>query len=232
MNKQTLIDRYLSGTASVKEEQQLKALILGEKEEELSAEEKVISMLLNTTAEQEEDIFAADYSEEYDRIVSEAEGSAKQIALQPNRRKSLWKYMSVAAAVVLLMGIFVKIGTGEKESEMQVAQVKQNVVEKKAKPQKQKAVILQTQKKTGETDNKTEKLPTNPDKKLAKTNNKVETTSAKHSEKQQEVNLTEEKEYAISDKQMLEVDMAKVDAKGQDLHNAICTINEEVFSYY
>ena len=110
MMKQTLIDKYMAGTATVHEEEVLRQVLMSVPREELSADEKVMLQLLSSHTPMEEDVFDADYSEEYERIV----GSSLQTSPKRGFGK-WWKYASVAAAIALVCGTFVYFSQEEKE---------------------------------------------------------------------------------------------------------------------
>jgi len=108
--KQTLINKYMAGTATVHEEQVLRQVLMSVPREELSADEKVMLQLLSSHTPMEEDIFDADHLEEYERIV----GSSLQTSPKRGFGK-WWKYASVAAAIALVCGTFVYFSQEEKE---------------------------------------------------------------------------------------------------------------------
>lgn len=68
--KQTLIRKYLEGKSSCSEEHELKRLLLEIPADQRSGEEQAILRLLSADAlPEEEDIFDADFTAEYDRTV-------------------------------------------------------------------------------------------------------------------------------------------------------------------
>lgn len=92
--KQTLLNKYMKGESSAAEERKLLDLLLETPQDQLSQDERVVLELLSYTEqeEDEEDIFAIDYSEEYDKVV------------KPIRTIRIWPW-AVAACVagVLIM---------------------------------------------------------------------------------------------------------------------------------
>lgn len=116
----TLIDKYLNGETSLAEEHELLHLLQAKPYASLTSEERAILMMLSShkasikstnpvsiePISTEEDIFTADYEEEYDRIVNS------------RKRQQRWKYAKIAAAVALLaivstVGIFHNTRTDE-----------------------------------------------------------------------------------------------------------------------
>lgn len=90
--KQALITKYLEGETSGAEERELKRLLLDTPEDERSAEEQAVLSLLTATDDfsDDEDIFLADYTAEFDRIV------------RPRRRFRLWTWAAAACVACLL----------------------------------------------------------------------------------------------------------------------------------
>ena len=89
--KQTLIDKYLNGDTTLEEEQMLQRLLHDIPSTHRTDEEDALLLMLSATptTTDEEDIFAADETEEYDRIVHQ------------RKRRAMWKYTGIAAAVAL-----------------------------------------------------------------------------------------------------------------------------------
>lgn len=90
--KQTLIDKYLNGDTSLEEEQMLRHLLQDIPSAHRTDEEDALLLMLSATPTMpdEEDIFAADETEEYDRIIHQ------------RKRRAMWKYTGIAAAVALV----------------------------------------------------------------------------------------------------------------------------------
>lgn len=90
--KQALITKYLEGETSGAEERELKRLLLDTPEDERSAEEQAILSLLTATDDfsDDEDIFLADHTAEFDRIVGH------------RRRLRLWTWAAAACVACLL----------------------------------------------------------------------------------------------------------------------------------
>lgn len=93
--KQTLLNKYMKGESSAAEERKLLDLLLETPQDQLSQDERVVLELLSYTEqeEDEEDIFAIDYSEEYDKVV------------KPIRTIRIWPW-AVAACVVGVLIMF------------------------------------------------------------------------------------------------------------------------------
>lgn len=90
--KTALIDKYLEGLTSPEEERTLARLLEAiPKAERTETEEALLLMLTAIPRTDEEDLFTADYTEEYDRIVRQ------------RKRRVLWRYTGIAAAVALLL---------------------------------------------------------------------------------------------------------------------------------
>lgn len=90
--KQTLIDKYLNGDTSLEEEQMLQHLLQDIPPTQRTDEEDALLLMLSATPTMpdEEDIFATDETEEYDRIVHQ------------QKRRAMWKYTGIAAAIALV----------------------------------------------------------------------------------------------------------------------------------
>ena len=89
--KEALINKYLNGETSLHEEQELRQLLQAIPSSTRTKEERTLLLMLSyENAPKEEDIFTADDEKEYDRIVSS------------RKRHTIWKYVSIAAAVALV----------------------------------------------------------------------------------------------------------------------------------
>lgn len=105
----------MAGETTVSEERELKCLLLGVPPSQLSEEERAVRDLLSYTEAEadEEDIFAIDLSEEYDKVV------------RPKRTIRLWPYVA-AACVAGALFLFLtppKDEAGQHEVELPVATV-------------------------------------------------------------------------------------------------------------
>lgn len=92
--KQTLLNKYMKGESSASEERKLLDLLLETPQEQLTQDERTILKLLSYSEqeEDEEDIFAVDYTEEYDKVV------------KPTRTIRMWPWAAAACvAGVLIM---------------------------------------------------------------------------------------------------------------------------------
>ena len=113
--RHTLLNKYLAGETTAAEEQELRRLLLSMSQSQLTEEEQTVLELLSYTREEtdEEDIFAVDYTEEYDKVV------------RPRHTIRLWPYVA-AACIAGAMFIFLtppKEESPEQEEEQQVAHV-------------------------------------------------------------------------------------------------------------
>lgn len=96
--RHTLLNKYMAGETSAAEEQELRRLLTGMPQAELTEDERTVLDLLSYAGEQPaevEDIFAVDYTEEYDRVA------------RPTRTLHLWPYVAaacLAGALFLLLG--------------------------------------------------------------------------------------------------------------------------------
>lgn len=91
--KQTLINKYLAGETNISEERELRQLLLDTPATQRSKAERSILELLSysESEEMEEDIFAVDYTEEYDKH------------LRPSRTIRLWPCLAAACVAALLI---------------------------------------------------------------------------------------------------------------------------------
>lgn len=111
----TLLNKYLAGETTANEERELKRLLLGVPPSQLSEEERAIRDLLSYAEAEadEEDIFAIDLSEEYDKVV------------RPKRTIRLWPYVA-AACVAGALFLFLtppKDEAGQQKVELPIAVV-------------------------------------------------------------------------------------------------------------
>ena len=157
--KQSLIDKYLVGETSIMEELELKRLLQTKSATDRSKIENSVLVLLSDKIEEtdEEDIFTADHTEEFDYIVKELEqkervtliGKAlknrpKDVRGKPKIFSILWKYTSVAVALVAVLSmVYVYIINIDRQ---QVACVATKTVDmtRKAEPAKQQTINLKT----------------------------------------------------------------------------------------
>ena len=113
--RHTLLNKYLAGESTANEERELKRLLLGVPPNQLSEEERAVLDLLSYAEAEadEEDIFAIDLSEEYDKVV------------RPKRSIRLWPYVA-AACVAGALFLFLtppKDEGGQHEVELPIAEV-------------------------------------------------------------------------------------------------------------
>lgn len=103
--RHTLLNKYLAGETTATEEQELRRLLLSMSQSQLTEDERTVLDLLSYAGEEtdEEDIFAVDYTEEYDKVV------------RPHRTIRLWPYVA-AACITGAMFIFL---TPPKEESLQ-----------------------------------------------------------------------------------------------------------------
>lgn len=89
--KQTLLNKYMKGESSAIEERKLLDLLLDTPQNQLSQDERAVLELLSYSEqeEDEEDIFAVDYTEEYDK------------AVKPARTIRVWQWAAACVAGVL-----------------------------------------------------------------------------------------------------------------------------------
>lgn len=115
--KQTLINKYLAGETNISEERELKQLLLNiPTAQQSKAERSILELLSYSESEEvEEDIFAVDYTEEYDKHV------------RPSRTIRLWPWFA-AACVAALLVVFL---APPREETKQVAKVEKTIVPQK-----------------------------------------------------------------------------------------------------
>ncbi len=103
--RHTLLNKYLAGETTAVEEKELRRLLLSMSQSQLTEDERTVLDLLSYAGEEtdKEDIFAVDYTEEYDKVV------------RPRRTIRLWPYVA-AACIAGAMFIFL---TPPKEESLQ-----------------------------------------------------------------------------------------------------------------
>lgn len=103
--RHTLLNKYLAGETTAIEEQELRRLLLSMSQSQLTEDERAVLDLLSYAGEEtdEEDIFAVDYTEEYNKVV------------RPRHTIRLWPYVA-AACIAGAMFIFL---TPPKEESLQ-----------------------------------------------------------------------------------------------------------------
>ena len=103
--RHTLLNKYLAGETTATEEQELRRLLLSMSQSQLTEEERTVLDLLSYAGEEtdEEDIFAVDYTQEYNKVV------------RPRHTIRLWPYVA-AACIAGAMFIFL---TPPKEESLQ-----------------------------------------------------------------------------------------------------------------
>ena len=226
--KQTLINKYMAGTATVHEEEVLRQVLMSVPREELSADEKVMLQLLSSHTPMEEDVFDADYSEEYERIV----GSSLQTPPKRGFGK-WWKYASVAAAIALVCGTFVYFSQKETDNEQQMAKALPTASTiDDALPHQEQIAQIQEPTALTEKEERMEHEPPAAEKGMAESGETIATLPMKENEQSRQLAEAETLESDITSMQMLDIDLAEVDIKGQDLREAITAMNEELFANY
>ena len=113
--KHTLLNKYMTGETTANEERELKRLLLEVPPSQLSEEERAVRDLLSYAEAEadEEDIFAIDLSEEYDKVV------------RTKRSIRLWPYVA-AACVAGALFLFLtppKDEAGQQKVELPIAEV-------------------------------------------------------------------------------------------------------------
>lgn len=103
--KQTLIDKYLNGETSLQEEhtlsRMLQAIPLANRTE---TEEALLLMLTAMPTQDESDLFTADYTEEYDRIVN------------ARKHRIWWRTTGIAATIALVVSLGFMLHTPTNEN--------------------------------------------------------------------------------------------------------------------
>lgn len=91
--KHTLLNKYIEGKTTVSEERELKRLLQDTPTSQLTKEERSILELLSFTGDdaEEEDIFAVDYTEEYNKVV------------RPARIIRMWPWFAAACVAAILI---------------------------------------------------------------------------------------------------------------------------------
>jgi hypothetical protein len=226
MMKQTLINKYMAGTATVHEEQELRQVLMSVPREELSADEKVMLQLLCSHTPMEEDVFDADYSEEYERIV----GSSLQTSPKRGFGK-WWKYASVAAAIALVCGTFVYFSQEEKEQLSEKLKAKNEKPELSTKGKEQRTTDeVHASHSTLHASHST--LHASRSTLYSSRSTPHASRSTPHASRSTLHDSLSSLESDITSMQMLDIDLAEVDIKGQDLREAIMAMNEELFANY
>lgn len=113
--KQTLLNKFLQGETSAEEERELKRLLTGKPQNELTPEETSVLQILSYSADgEEEDIFAVDYTDEYNKVA------------HPSRIIHLWPWLAAACAIgfaILLLAPPKSDSVPGQDGRTQIAQV-------------------------------------------------------------------------------------------------------------
>ena len=100
--ERALIEKYLAGENSSRETQQLRQLLESKPSAERSAEEQaLLLMLTGIRQETDDDLFGADYSDEYEKVV------------RRNTRRKLWKTAAATMAIAACVIAVWFMGSGE-----------------------------------------------------------------------------------------------------------------------
>lgn len=100
--ERALIEKYLAGENSSRETQQLRQLLESKPSVERSAEEQaLLLMLTGIRQEPDDDLFGADYSDEYEKVV------------RRNTRRKLWKTAAATIAIAACVVAVWFLGHGE-----------------------------------------------------------------------------------------------------------------------
>lgn len=116
--KQTLIHKYLAGETTASEERELKSML--QDLSELTREESSVLQLLQYSIEDdEEDIFAVDYTEEYEKVA------------HPRKTLRLWPFVAAACVAGALIFFLAppKVDNGQTTTGKQIATVNEKSVE-------------------------------------------------------------------------------------------------------
>ncbi|MBR1668595.1 MAG: hypothetical protein IJ693_10000 [Bacteroidaceae bacterium] len=110
--KQTLIDKYLNGETSLQEEHTLQHLLQAiPPDNRTDTEDALLLMLTAMPTMDDEDPFATDHTEEYDRIVRQ------------RKHRTLWRYSGIAAAIALIVALGFMLHTQTDDSNIAVAYI-------------------------------------------------------------------------------------------------------------
>ena len=100
--ERALIEKYLAGENSSRETQQLRQLLESKPSAERAAEEQaLLLMLTGIRQEPDDDLFGADYSDEYEKVV------------RRNTRRKLWKTAAATIAIAACVVAVWFLGHGE-----------------------------------------------------------------------------------------------------------------------
>ncbi|MCQ2259438.1 MAG: hypothetical protein MJZ41_15845 [Bacteroidaceae bacterium] len=128
--KQTLLNKYMKGESSTIEERKLLDLLLETPQDQLSQDERTILELLSYSEqeEDEEDIFAVDYTDEYDKVV------------KPTRTIRMWPWAAAACVAGVLIMFLMPPKTNDEvvEDRQIIAKVEPQVTNTTASQQAEK----------------------------------------------------------------------------------------------
>lgn len=129
--EQSLIDKYLAGENTPQEAQQLKQLLEAKPSSARSAEEQALLLMLTGVGQKsEEDIFSADYSDEYEDVV------------RKNMMRKLGRIASAAVAIAACIAAVWFVGTHQWKN----AEIPETASKHEVAPTQQKSspVVIET----------------------------------------------------------------------------------------
>ena len=239
--KQTLIDKYLAGETTVKEEDELKRLLQDTPSEQLTSTDKaVLSLLGQDTDTEEEDIFSVNYTDEFDRIMSakhkqtiETAGESVEevsttVELKP--KIFLWRRVaSIAASIAVIVGGAIVWNTLSEDKDNTLARVETPATISTTKPSVKETVRME---EPHEEEN------TTPDELHGTTqatlSSDTETTD-NHRECEETIDINdlvaenEDYEDVNIDINLLDISLAQASIQGDDIRSTLYAINNELF---
>ena len=238
--KQTLIDKYLAGETTVKEEDELKRLLQETPSEQLSSTEKaVLSLLGQDPNTEEEDIFSVDHSDEFDRIMAakhketvitaEEETKDEVVTVELKPKIALWKTMtSIAASIAIILGTFTIWNNGSEEEHKTIAKV--TIPTKVNNSNQDKQEDTTKEEPTEENINSLKHDDSKSD--IVNTPEQP----IKHESKSEEVIdiydlVAESDSYDDADMEirLLDIDLAQASSQADDIRSTLYAINNELF---
>lgn len=240
--KQTLIDKYLAGETTVKEEDELKRLLQDTPSEQLTSTDKaVLSLLGQDHNTEEEDIFSVNYTDEFDRIMSAKQKQTPRTAdesvedvhttVELKPKILLWKRVAgIAASIAIIFGSAIIWNTLSEDKDNTLAKVETPRAINTTKPDVHETIRKEEPHEGGiTTDEQCDRQQT------ALSNSDETETNESYREREETIDINdlvaenEDYEDLNVDISLLDISLAQASVQGDDIRSTLYAINNELF---